>query len=104
MKVRGLIPSTIVWRDITGGGIYDAYLDATSGVDTVTATATPGYPSFVDYEVYGDVAAGPCSPITTWKDTIRVNFYPPIDATITPNPTVICGVKHKSWGLGINIC
>ena len=104
LKVNGLVQSSITWRDITGGGVYDSYLDCTSGCDTVTATPTTGYPSYVDYEVSGDVAAGPCSPLTSFTDTVRVNFYPPIDATVTPDPATFCstsaGVELTANGVG----
>ncbi len=94
----------ITWRDLTGGGIYDAYLDCTSGCDTVTVTPQAGYPAFVDYEVCGTPAGGPCSPITHYCDTVRVNFVPPLKDSIFPNPAQFCqnigGIDITSLALG----
>lgn len=80
----------VTWTDITGGGIYNDYLDCTFGCDTVTVTPQPGYPAYVDYQVCGTPASGPCSPITYYCDTIRVEFLEPLQDSIYPNPAQFC--------------
>ncbi len=62
-------PSTIIWRDITGGGIYDAYLDCTTGCPVVNVTPFDlggGIPAYVDYEV------------CVWANSICVSTLPPV--------------------------
>lgn len=80
----------ITWRDLTGDGEYNSYLDCTVGCDTVTVTPTNGYPEYVEYEVCGTPASGPCSPIDFYCDTIRVDFIPPLVDSIYPNPAEFC--------------
>jgi gliding motility-associated-like protein len=80
----------IVWSDITGGGTYDSYLSCITGCDTVTVTPQEGYPEFVDYQVCGTPAGGPCSPIDYFCDTVRVYFVPPLVDSIGPNPAIYC--------------
>ncbi|WP_180336346.1 T9SS type B sorting domain-containing protein [Pontibacter ramchanderi] len=81
--------ASIVWRDITGGGIYNKYLSATSGVSEVTVTPDENAPAFVDYEVCGRSVASPCSSLP-YCDVVRVWFYPPPVITIGPQPAIIC--------------
>jgi gliding motility-associated-like protein len=85
------IDSTIVWSEITSGtNAYLSYLNCTVGCDTVTITPQPGYPPFVDYVVCGTPLAGVCYPATTFCDTIRIYFLPPILASVTPTPATFC--------------
>ncbi|MCX7697507.1 MAG: hypothetical protein N2Z72_07430, partial [Bacteroidales bacterium] len=88
--VQGLNPNTIRWRDITSGtGIYDAFLSCTNCANPiVTPSLNP--PPFVDYEVCGTVAAPNCAGVINFCDTVRVTMFQPLDATINPNPVVIC--------------
>lgn len=80
----------VQWRDLTGDGLYDSYLDCMVGCDTVTVTPQPGYPEFVDYEVCGTPQGGPCSPVDYYCDTVRVYFVPPLTDSIFPNPAIYC--------------
>ncbi|HRS54650.1 MAG TPA: SprB repeat-containing protein, partial [Bacteroidales bacterium] len=87
--VTGLIPSTIVWNDITYNGTYNSYLSCQSGCPTTNITPTQGFPPFVDYQVCG-VIADSCQYTNYFCDTIRVYFVSQIDAIINPNPASFC--------------
>ncbi|HET6245259.1 MAG: gliding motility-associated C-terminal domain-containing protein [Bacteroidetes bacterium] len=90
LHISGMVESTITWNDITGGGIYNSYLNCTSGCDSTLVTPQAGYPAFVDYVVCGIPNAQPCTPNIPVCDTVRVNFVPPLFASISPNPAAFC--------------
>lgn len=92
-SVTGLfINSTLTWSEITSGNnAYLSYLNCTSGCSTVTVTPQPGYPPYVDYVVCGVPLAGACYPTPTYCDTIRINFLPPINVSVSPSPASFCG-------------
>jgi gliding motility-associated-like protein len=86
--VSGLDSTTIVWQDITGGGLYLPFLSCTTCASpTVTPFGT--FPPFVDYLVCG-LPLGNCSTELEFCDTVRVYFYSDLTATINPNPAIIC--------------
>ncbi|MBU0488097.1 MAG: gliding motility-associated C-terminal domain-containing protein [Bacteroidetes bacterium] len=91
INVSGLIPSTIIWSDVTSGtGAYNSYLSCTGGCASTTVTPQPGFPPYVDYLVCGAPLSGQCSPVPYFCDTIRVYFYPAVQNSITPNPAYYC--------------
>lgn len=97
----GLIPSSITWTTIAPGtqGQYNSFLSATSGVSTINVTPTgTTYPPYVDVKVCGTPAANDCLGSSSYCDTVRIYFNPPINNTVTPNPAVFC----SSQG-GINL-
>ncbi len=88
----GLVESSVTWTSIAPGvtGQYNNYLACTTGCDTVKVTPLPGYPAFVDYKVCGTPLGGACSTGSSYCDTVRVYFVPPIANSITPNPASYC--------------
>lgn len=88
ISATGYIQSTITWRSVPNNPIHDAYLSATSGQDTVTATFAPGAPAFVDYEVCGTPTGGCVGSIIC--DTVRVFFVSTLAADIQPKNGTIC--------------
>lgn len=90
LGVSGLDPATITWTSIAPGlpGDYDAFLDCTSGCDTVTLTPTGAFPSTVLYQVCGNSYGGCYDPM--YCDTIEVTYYPTLDVAITPVDPIIC--------------
>lgn len=88
ISTTGYQESTITWRSVPNNPVYDAYLSATSGQDTVTASYTLGAPAFVDYEVCG-TPVGACVG-TILCDTVRVSFVSTLDANILPKNGSIC--------------
>ncbi|HPS83430.1 MAG TPA: hypothetical protein PLA88_03875, partial [Bacteroidales bacterium] len=87
--VQGLVPGTITWTDVTGGGIYNSYLSCTNCASPVVTPAA-GHPAYVDYVVCGTIAAGACNGSSSFCDTVRVNMFDPIAATVNPNPAFFC--------------
>lgn len=85
----GFIESSILWRSVPNNPVYDTYLSATSGQDSVTATFQPGAPSFIDYEVCGLPTGSICS-LINFCDTVRVQFVSTLDADIQPKNGSIC--------------
>ncbi|WP_299703696.1 gliding motility-associated C-terminal domain-containing protein [uncultured Pontibacter sp.] len=81
--------SSIVWRDITGGGLYNKYLSFPNGNSEAVVTPDEFAPAFVDYEVCGNSVASPCSSLP-YCDVVRVYFYPKPVASIGPEPAIIC--------------
>ncbi len=88
ISATGYEESTITWRSLPNNPIHDAYLSATSGEDTVTATYTPGAPPFVDYVVCG-TPDGDCEGSIVC-DTVRVSFVNTLSADIQPKNGTIC--------------
>ncbi|MBN2728096.1 MAG: hypothetical protein JXR53_02640, partial [Bacteroidales bacterium] len=86
----GYDSTTVVWSDITGGGLYDSYLSCTSNCLSPLVTPAPGHPAFVDYRVCGMLASGNCVSDTVFCDTVRVYFFDPIEAIVNPNPAQFC--------------
>lgn len=84
----GYIESTITWRSVPNNPVHDAYLSATSGQDSVTATFVAGAPAFVNYEVCGTPTGGCVGTIIC--DTVQVSFVSTLDADIQPKNATIC--------------
>ncbi|TXB66208.1 hypothetical protein FRY74_06440, partial [Vicingus serpentipes] len=85
------IESSIQWTSIAPDNIGDwnYYLNCTTGCDTVTVTPSDTlFPSFIDYQVCGNPIGG-CATITIC-DTVRIFFNPTLNASISPNPAVMC--------------
>ncbi len=96
LTTSGYVNGTLTWTSIAPGvpGQYNNYLSSTTG-STVTVTAQPGYPPYVDYQVCG-IPVGGCytQPVCL---TTRVTFNPTLFAAITPlNPTVCFGSPGTS--------
>ncbi|PKP05195.1 MAG: hypothetical protein CVU11_00625, partial [Bacteroidetes bacterium HGW-Bacteroidetes-6] len=88
--VQGLVAGTITWSDITSGtGLYNSYLSCTNCSNPIV-TPVPGHPAFVDYQVCGTVDAGACSGDLFFCDTVRVNMFDPLVASVNPNPASFC--------------
>jgi hypothetical protein len=87
--VQGIQKPTAAWTSIFPGtqGAYNSYLNCTSGCDTVSVTAQPGAPSYIDYKVCGTVTG--CSSGSVC-DTVRVYTYPALTVAITPANPLIC--------------
>jgi hypothetical protein len=74
--------SSIVWRDITGGGAYNRYLSCLAGCYDNTFTPDSLAPSIVQYEVCGTIAGSECLAGGAICDTITFRVYPKIDIII----------------------
>ena len=59
IQVSGLVDSSVVWNDLTGGGYYESFLSCTSGCSNVIFTTQQGFPLFAVTEPAGDRAALP---------------------------------------------
>ncbi|MFD3002428.1 gliding motility-associated C-terminal domain-containing protein [Pontibacter toksunensis] len=81
--------SSITWKDVTGGGIYNKYLSFPNGKSTAIVTPDDDAPAFVDYEVCGNSVASPCSSLP-YCDVVRVYFHKKPVVTIGPDPAIIC--------------
>lgn len=90
LATTGFSVPTLQWNSIAPGapGAYNSYLNCTSGCATVAVTPTGTPPPFVDYLVSGSAAA-PCIG-QFYSDTVRVYFYPALNAGINPTLTTIC--------------
>ncbi len=82
------VVSSIVWRSVPNNPVFDSYLSALSGVDTVQVNFAPGAPAFVDYEVCGTPIGGCIGTIVC--DTVRVQFVNTLAADIQPKNATIC--------------
>lgn len=82
---------SIVWNSVGPGAVgdYNYLLSCTTGCDTTFVTAPMNAPPYVDFLICG-LDIPDCNPNPVC-DTIRVNFVPPVNVTITSNPTFICG-------------
>lgn len=96
MSVSGVSASSVSWRSVFPGasGAYNSYLNATSGVTSVTVTPLTGAPQYIDYEVSG---TGACPGLRS--DTIRVYTVPPMLVSVTPvNPAICNGASVTLTG------
>lgn len=82
--------SSVTWTSVTPGfpGDYDAFLNCTTGCDTVTVTNQPSAPPIVGYQVCG-LAANGCitDPVC---DTIFTSFTPELTVVIDAPDTILC--------------
>ena len=88
--VEGIVESTAVWSDITGGGLYESYLSCLSGCLTTTFTPDDNAPPFILYEVCGDRGSLICGLSVIVCDTIMAIVHPEIIASVNPNPAIYC--------------
>lgn len=84
LKGEGLNPSTVTWRDITGGGMYDNLLSCTLGCYEALFTPVPGIPNQIKYEVCGSVLDTVCNNYYPVCDTLTVTIHP--EVSIAPMP------------------
>ncbi len=98
----GYQQNTITWRSVPNNPLYDAYLSATSGQDTISVNFAPGAPAFVDYEVCGTPIGACVGNIIC--DTVRVQFINTLSADIQPKNASICfgslGSSLTATGVG----
>ena len=75
--------SSLVWNDITSTDKrYNAYLDCIAGCDTVTFTPDYNAPSYIDYQICGNLFDTICSNnSSTICDTVRVYVNKIIDTS-----------------------
>ena len=85
----GYNPASIVWTDITGGGIYNSYLSCTTACSTIVVTPQPGHPAYVDYQICGAPLVSGCGPATIC-DTVRVWMIDDAALSVNPNPAEFC--------------
>ncbi|MGB3948875.1 MAG: choice-of-anchor L domain-containing protein, partial [Bacteroidia bacterium] len=95
LTAKNLTASTVTWTSIAPGaqGAYNNYLACTSGCLNNTVTGTAGAPAFVDYKVCGTSTG--CNP-TTSCDTVRINFNPALNVSVTPQNPVLCGGQNST--------
>ncbi len=86
--VRGLIEKTILWKDLTGGGVYESFLSCTTCSEPLVTPTLP-FPEYVDYQVCGVPAGSKCLENVKFCDTVRVYFYTHLEAGGYPNPAYI---------------
>jgi hypothetical protein len=86
--VEGIVESTAVWNDITGGGIYNSYLSCLSGCLNNTFTPDTNAPSIIQYQVCGDRGSLICGQPLEICDTVVALVYPKIEAIVNPNPAI----------------
>lgn len=80
---------SIVWKDLTGGGMYDKYLSCTTGCANPILTPGDTPPPYVDYSVCGASVASECATLP-FCDIVRVYFYPAPTIAISPFPAILC--------------
>lgn len=82
--------STVTWTSITPGapGTYNAYLNCTSGCDTVYLSGQSNAPPLVGYMVCG-MAANGCIPDPVC-DTLFTTFIPPMNVAFDAPDTILC--------------
>lgn len=95
---RGLNPATVVWRDITGNGIYDNLLSCTSACNETVFTPVAGVPSQIQYEVCGSVLDTICNNYYPVCDTLTVTIHPEIQITVAS----LFRYCETSGGININ--
>ncbi len=84
------VDSTIVWTDLTGGGVYNSFLSCTMGCDTTIFTPDNTAPPLIRYEVCGDIGNLNCATTVTICDTVIVEVLPEVIVSISPDPPVFC--------------
>ncbi|HHW59624.1 MAG TPA: hypothetical protein GX402_05220, partial [Bacteroidales bacterium] len=89
LNVVGLDPATVQWTDITYDGFYDSYLSCTNCLNPIV-NFTPDHPSFVDYQVCGEVLTPECTISLEFCDTVRVYFYDQLNLTLDGDTTYLC--------------
>jgi hypothetical protein len=88
-----IVPSSIVFTDLTGGGQYLSYLSPSSGSANVTFTPDANAPSVIQYRVCGQLINNACQSGVDC-DTITVNVYPPIAITVAV-PPLLCSPNNQ---------
>ena len=89
LNVVGLDSATVQWTDITYDGFYDSYLSCTNCLNPIV-NFTPDHPSFVDYQVCGEVLTPECTISLEFCDTVRVYFYDQLNLTLDGDTTYLC--------------
>jgi gliding motility-associated-like protein len=89
LRGEGLNPSTVVWRDITGGGVFDSLLSCTTGCNVTQFTPAPGIPSLIQYEICGSILDTICNNYYYICDTVQVTVYPELQGVV-PDTVFYC--------------
>ncbi|MDP2424465.1 MAG: HYR domain-containing protein [Bacteroidales bacterium] len=90
ITISGVVPSSVVWTDITGGGQYLRYLSPTTGSLVTNFRADSLAPSVIRYRVCGNAAQNPCSSNGILCAVVTVYVYPNIRINISPPHPVFC--------------
>ena len=90
LEVSGIESTSTTWNDITGGGIYNAYLSCLTGCLTNTFTPDSLAPPLILYEVCGETNSSACDSLGTICDTVEAYVIQEVIATISPYPPVFC--------------
>ncbi|MFA6261862.1 MAG: hypothetical protein WC760_10365, partial [Bacteroidia bacterium] len=88
MEISGLIESSITWQSVPNNATYNAYLNCSTGCDSVTITPSGNYPPSVNYRVCG-LIDGACAG-STFCDTATIRFITNTDVNILPKNGTIC--------------
>ncbi|NNE28655.1 MAG: hypothetical protein HKN16_03415, partial [Saprospiraceae bacterium] len=82
LSVSNLVETTVVWNDITGGGMYNSYLDCQIGCSNPIMTPDGSAPGFIDYQVCGTIENLACqASAPVFCDTVRVSILPELTIT-----------------------
>ncbi len=86
--------SSVTWRDITGGGLYNRYLECLSGCLTNHFTPDSLAPSIVQYEVCGSIAGSICLDGAAICDTVTFRVFPAIGLAVDGDPDFCVDDPH----------
>jgi len=92
ISVLGLLDSTITWNSIFPGpsGAYNSFLSCSTGCSNPLFTPLTGSPPYIEYVICGFPQASTCGFSTSVCDTVRMNVYPELIATVAPSPASFC--------------
>jgi|GEM_PF-1161140 len=88
ITVKGLDEASISCTAMPANPAYDAFLNCTSGCDTIVVTPSGSFPLYVDYLVCG-LPVGGCA-TATYCDTVRVRFSTDVAVSISPHGATLC--------------
>ncbi len=85
LEVNGIRQGTAIFKDITGGGLYESYLSCTSYCDTIVTFSPPiGAPSQIQYQVCGETSLDICSSLSVIVcDTVTIDISPDFEITVS---------------------
>ncbi|MFM9051513.1 MAG: SprB repeat-containing protein, partial [Bacteroidota bacterium] len=82
VQINSIFPGAI--------GQYNSYLSCTTGCSNPLVSPGPNAPPYVDYLVSGYPTADLCGYNVRLTDTVRIYFFPGLEATVSPSPATFC--------------